>query len=185
MSHYLYSVRDRFHPVHHLRRFAPSRAILKLIDVPVWTKMPGVNWKVRAQLVRHASAVILPGGAEPSISALFSALNREFGISTFWDVGSNVGYYAWLVKSVAPLCQVRLFEPDPNNAALIRATMHRAHLTGAVLREVAVSDGHCERSFVRDDISGLTGGILDFGIDFSRTRVGRQWKHHEGSDGHG
>ncbi len=94
MRNYLHSVRDRFHPVHHLRRFAPSRAILKVIDVPVWTKLPGVNWKVRARLVRHASTIILPGGAEPGISALFFALNRRLGISAFWDVGSNVGYYA-------------------------------------------------------------------------------------------
>src|SRR5215472_5239991 len=99
MSHHLHNVRNRFHPLHRLRRFAPSRFILRAIDIPVWTKMSGVNWKVRARLVRHASAIILPGGPEPGISALFTAIHRELGISSLWDIGSNVGYYAWLVKS--------------------------------------------------------------------------------------
>lgn len=172
MNRWLYHVRDRFHPLNHLRRRAFSRKILRTMDIPVWMKLPGVDRKVRVRLVRHAHAFMLPGGMEPAILALFSATAREIGIRSFWDVGANVGYYTWLTKSIAPNAEVRMFEPDADNAALVRQTLSRSGADGIVLREVAVSDRQDQLRFVRDEISGSTGGIQNTMSDFSQEQWG-------------
>lgn len=171
MNSCLYSVRARFHPLNHLRRHALSRAILRTMDVPIWAKLPGVDWKCRVRLVRHVSSFILSGGAEPDIFALFCAIGQQFRIRSFWDVGANVGYYSWLTKSIAPKAEVRMFEPDPDNLALIHETVRHAWFPGITVREVAVSDTHGARRFARDEVSGSTGGIQETADTYSE----RQW----------
>jgi FkbM family methyltransferase len=121
--------------------------------------------------VRHACFFVLSDGVEPGVSALVTAIGRQFGIRSFWDVGANVGYYSWLVKSITPAAEVRLFEPDPDNLALVRETICRAALVGITVREVAVSDTRGVRCFARDWVSGSTGGILEDGISYSQ----REW----------
>jgi FkbM family methyltransferase len=174
VSCYLYQVRERFHPLNLLRRHKLSRAVLSAIDIPIWVKLPGVRWKAKVRLVRHASFFILSGGVEPGVSALFRAIGRQFGIQSFWDVGANVGYYSWLVKSIAPEAKVRMFEPDPDNLALLRKTMRRAELSEIVVREVAVSDARGRRRFARDEVSGSTGGIEENAITYSERHWGVQ-----------
>lgn len=174
MSGYLYQVRERFHPLNALRRHKLSRAVLSAVDIPIWVKLPGVRWKAKVRLVRHASFFILGGAVEPGIAALFTAIGRQFGIQSFWDVGANVGYYSWLVKSVAPEAKVRMFEPDPENLALVRETMRRTDLSEIVVREVAVSDARGRRRFARDEVSGSTGGIEENAINYSERHWGVQ-----------
>lgn len=171
MNDYLYRFRERFHPLNYLRRYAFGRRVLRAMDIPVWIKLPGVAWKVRVRLVRHASAFLLSGGAEPAILALFSALAHEVGIRTFWDVGANFGYYTWLTKGCAATAEIRMFEPDEDNAELVRQTLHRSGANRILLRTVAVSDRQERRCFVRDEVSGSTGGIQDTMTYFSQ----RQW----------
>jgi len=65
-----------------------------------------------------------------------------------------------------------MFEPDANNAALIRETMHRTPLNGIVLREVAISDTQSRRRFVRDEVAGSTGGIKETLGTFSQDQWG-------------
>jgi FkbM family methyltransferase len=144
---------------------------VRSLDVAVWKKLPGVEWQVRVRLVRHASYFILSGGVEPSIFALFCAIGQQFGIESFWDVGANVGYYSWLTKSIASKAEVRMFEPDPDNLALIRETIRRARLSGVALREVAVSDRIGRKVFIRDAVSGSTGGVEEPGSTYSE----REW----------
>ena len=50
MSRYIYSVRERFHPLNHLRRHSLSRAVLRAMDVPIWATLPGIDWRVRVRL---------------------------------------------------------------------------------------------------------------------------------------
>ena len=56
MNGCLYGLRDRFHPLNRLRRHSFSRKVLRIMDIPVWTKLPGVGWKVRARLVQPRNA---------------------------------------------------------------------------------------------------------------------------------
>jgi len=171
MNSQWYRLRTRLHPLNRLRQHAAGRALLNSIDVAVWKKLPGVEWKVRVRLVRHASAFILAGGVEPGIYALFRALSGQMDLTEFWDVGANIGYYGWLLKSTVPELAVRMFEPEPENVELLRATMLRAGLLGVTLREVAVSDCGGFKTFIRDAVSGSTGGVEEPGTTYSE----RQW----------
>jgi FkbM family methyltransferase len=146
--------------------------LLAVLDVPLWAKPSGVDWKVKVRLVRHASFFILAKGVEPGIVAWFRVIAKEVGLRSFWDVGANVGYYSWLVKSISPLTEVRMFEPDPDNLSLVRETIEHRRLTGVTLREVAVSDMVGPRCFALDTVSGLTGGILEDSIGYSE----REWR---------
>ncbi len=171
MSGYLYRVRERFHPLNVLRRHVLTRAALRAMDVPIWVKLPGVRWETKVRLVRHASFFTLSAGVEPGIFELFCTIRQQFGIRSFWDVGANVGYYTWLVKSIAPEAKIRMFEPDPDNLALVWETIRHANLPDIAVREVAVSDKCGTRCFARDRVSGLTGAIQDNGATYSE----RQW----------
>jgi FkbM family methyltransferase len=171
MRYSLHSVRDRFHPLNHLRRYALSREILSVIDIPVWAKLPGVDWKVRVRFIRHASTFMLTGGVEPGILALSRTIQDQIGIRSFWDVGANIGYYSWLTKSIEPKAEVRMFEPEADNVTLIQETRRRTSLRDITVREVAASDASGQRCFVRDEVSGSTGGIEDGESTFSQ----RQW----------
>lgn len=162
-------IRDRFHPLHRLRRNELLRPLLRRCDVALWMRMPHVHWKVRARALRHASALLLNGGTEPEINALFRVLSRRVPIQSFWDIGSNFGYYGWMVKSLLPNVDIRMFEPDPDNATLIRETSRRAGLSAITVREVVVSDMNGSRSFLRDQVSGLTGSIADGSATFVET----------------
>ncbi len=172
MNFKLGDVRDRFHPLSRLRRYRVSRNLLNACDVPVWMRMPGVEWKVRARLVRHASCVLLPGGVEPEISCLMRTIARETEVRSLWDVGANVGYYSWLVRSLVPDCTLRLFEPEPDNVRLIEQTVRRARLSDVMVRAVAVSDQGGQVSFIRDTVSGFTGGVNTNSSTFSQRNWG-------------
>jgi len=45
MRRYLHTVHDRFHPLKRLRRHALSCSMLRIIDIPVWKKLPGSSGK--------------------------------------------------------------------------------------------------------------------------------------------
>jgi FkbM family methyltransferase len=169
---YIYRIRGRFHPLNHLRRHAFARAVLQAIDVPVWTRLPKVSWKVRVRLVRHACYFALPAGPEPGVSNLFCSIVRHCRIQSFWDVGANIGYYSWLVKSLMPSAHVRMFEPEPDNLWLVGETISRNAILGVTLREVAASDARGICWFARDWISGSTGGVLGDTQSYSE----RQWR---------
>ncbi len=175
MSGSLHRIRARLHPLNRLRRHQFIRRILATADIPIWMTLPGVDRKVRVRLVRHASAFLLPGGVEPSIFSLFKAIAGEIGIRRFWDVGANIGYYTWLTRSASPASEIRMFEPDDDNAKLIRQTLSKVGANGIVLRQVAVSDRRGRLCFVRDEISGSTGGI--------RETLGAFWQEQWGVSG--
>ncbi len=129
MESRLLTIGDRFHPLNRLRRNRAGRAILKACDLLVWVTMPGVHFKVRARLFRHLRIFCSTAGAEPGIVALFRTLASCLGIRSFWDIGANVGYYSWLVKSLAPSAEIRMFEPEADNVMLIRQTIARTPLS--------------------------------------------------------
>jgi FkbM family methyltransferase len=167
MTDYLYAFRERFHPLHHLRRHGFSRAVLRAMDLPIWATLPCVDWRVRVRLVRHAALFAMKCGGEPQVIELFRKISATVAITSFWDIGANIGSYVWFVKSLSPEAQVRMFEPDPDNVWLVQQTLRRAALNGIVLRDVAVSDCGGTKRFERDMIAGSTGNLDDGGNTFS------------------
>ena len=65
-----------------------------------------------------------------------------------------MGYYSWVIKSIEPKAEVRMFEPETENLSLIRETIRRRSLGDITVRDVAVSDASGQRCFVRDEVSG-------------------------------
>jgi FkbM family methyltransferase len=152
-------VRERAHPLYHARRLPPVRALLDRIDVPVWMRLRGIPWPVRARLVSHLGYWMLPLGLEPSVAGLLVAAGALFTPRSFWDVGANFGYYTWLLKACRPELQALMVEPDPANQRLITATLARTPLTGVVLCRYAASDAAGTAPFARDPVSGATGTL--------------------------
>ena len=85
-----YFVRNRFHPLNQLRRYPATRAVLRAIDLPLWTRLPEIAWQVKVRLMQHLSYILLSRGLEPETLALFRAITREFSVRSFWDVGANM-----------------------------------------------------------------------------------------------
>jgi FkbM family methyltransferase len=152
-------VRDRFHPLYHARKVPVIREVLAGVDTPTWARLEGIGWPVRVRRVRHASYVVHSTAPESEIAALACVLVDVLRIARFCDVGANFGYYAWLLKSRSPGLAIELVEPEPENLALIDATLTRTPLPGVVVHRVAASDVSGRAVFQRDVVSGATGSL--------------------------
>jgi FkbM family methyltransferase len=167
------SIRERFHPLHHARSLPILRGALEQCDVATWARVPGIRWRIRVRLVRHASYVLLSHGVEPTITGLMRAVCELFEPRLFWDVGASFGYYGFLLKSLNPNARVVMFEPDPDNIKLMERTLERASIRGIELLPVAASDSTGEATFNVDPIAGSTGTLEDERETFSQRHWGR------------
>jgi FkbM family methyltransferase len=157
----LIRLRERFHPLHRLRR-SPfvARRVLPLFDQPVFIRMHGVGWPVRVRRMRHLSYLVDNRMMEPGIVALFRALQALIRPRVFRDVGANVGFYSWLLMNDDDDLVAVLFEPDPDNLALLRDTVGGAGLAArAELVARAASDRVGEARFVVDAASSATSHL--------------------------
>lgn len=150
------AVRNRCHPLYHARRSSLGRVVIRMVDRPVWLSVPGFGFRVRGRLLTHGLGYSLVGSQEVNPEALVRACVRQFSIRSFWDVGSNFGYYSWLVKSLQPGVEMVLIEPLPANARLIRATLDRNRFSGDLLLVAAASDHAGEGVLRADVLSGAT-----------------------------
>jgi 16S rRNA G1207 methylase RsmC len=103
-------------------------------------RVPGVDWKVRARLASHAGYYLVSTPPELEVAILLSEINRLFKPRSFWDVGANIGYYSWFLKTRNPDLEVRMFEPDPHNVHLLENTMRLNQPSSTMLRPVSVSE---------------------------------------------
>jgi FkbM family methyltransferase len=163
----LKKVRDTWHPLHHLRKFSTVRTIMRLLDVPIWITIYGIKYKVRVRLMRNASYLVNRRTIEPEIVALFLAIYKVFAPKTFWDIGANIGVYSYLLKSLDDKIEVKMFEPDPVNLALIEQTTRRARLGSIDVYPCAVSDEAGIGTFALDSISGATGTLENPALSFT------------------
>lgn len=116
-----------------------------------------IAFPMRARRIQHSG---MRHHYEPLIVEQFRDILRN-PLSSFWDIGANVGYYSWLVKSLRPEVAIEAFEPDPANAGLIRATMTRTRIEGVTLNTMALGDTVGQASFTFDDVSGLAGCVSE------------------------
>jgi hypothetical protein len=93
------TIRERFHPLYHARSLPILRGALEQCDVAAWAPVPGIRWRIRVRLVRHASHFLPSDGVEPTITAFMRAVCEMFESRLCWDVGANFGYYGFLLKS--------------------------------------------------------------------------------------
>lgn len=152
-------IRERFHPLYRARQVPIIRELLARADKPIWRKLDDITFPVRVRAVRHATYIVTGRSPERGLSALIRALVATAPPARFCDVGANFGYYGLLVKSLSPHSEVLLIEAEPDNVALIEATMERGSHDGVELHALALSDERGNAMFFRDRVSGSTGSL--------------------------
>lgn len=159
MTRVLIAFRTRVHPLHRLRRIAAIRVLLAALDVPLSRRLKGLAWPIRLRLIRHLSLLVDSRISEPGVYALFVTLARTASPVVFWDVGANIGFYSLLILSADPEARAVMFEPDPDNCALIRRTLADGKIARAQLVDAAAGTADGMAAFFADRISGLTGSL--------------------------
>ena len=151
-------MRERYHPVHAMRRVPALRRLAQLCDRQVWARIHGVSHPVRLYVLRNGSYLLNRRSPEPRIAALVLAVLDAYDIKSFWDVGANIGYYSWLISSAQPAVRVLAVEPDPVNFAVLVQTRRHAP-PGVEVLNVAVSEQDGTATFLVDNVSGATGTL--------------------------
>jgi FkbM family methyltransferase len=155
----LQQLRERFHPLYYARKSATGRFVTRLLDLPVWLSIPDVSFKVRGRLVTHGLAFAAIGSQELGSEALALACIDRLKLESFWDVGANIGYYSWLLKSASPGLRVVLFEASPANAELVRSTLKRNQLPDVELIAAGASDCQGDGYLRVDSLAGATSTL--------------------------
>jgi len=148
----------RLHPVYRLRQYALGRTLLRQLDGEVWLRPDSIAFPIRGRRIQHSA---MWHGYEPNVRTALGRIVRDRELESFWDIGANNGFYSWLLKTMQPAVQVESFEPDPRNAALMRATMHHTHIEGITLNEMALGDRCGVAQFTFDDVSGMAGCVTE------------------------
>jgi FkbM family methyltransferase len=161
MQSLILAIREKYHPLHHLRRFRGFQRLTALLDVPVPIRLPLIDHPVYVSLSKNFAFVASRRFAGEEKEQLnFVRLITLGKFVSFYDIGANVGIYGFMFRNMNPAGRVTMFEPDPSNAALISKTIARQKFRNVQLIEAAVSDRGGTTSFRLDGVSGATGGIV-------------------------
>ncbi|MCE0496750.1 MAG: FkbM family methyltransferase [Methylacidiphilales bacterium] len=152
-------IRDHFHPLWRLRRFAWFRRLQAWIDFPVSYQEGKI--KVSLFWLRNFGHLIADRSAEKRMKHCFKAILAGYQPNCFWDIGASIGDYSWRVANWSDTIDIWMFEPDVQNIKLLGRTIDRNRLGRISLYPVAVSDRNGTLEFMVDPISGATGSILD------------------------
>ena len=152
-------IRNKFHPLWHLRSYGLFRIIQRYVDIPISVHLYNIDWKVSVRLMRHMSWIFNSEFYEPRITSLILAIDKVIKPKIFWDIGANIGYYSWLLMSHNKDIEVVLFEPDSDNIQLLRRTIKCINLDKAQIIGKAVSDKNGNDIFLVDDISSMVGRV--------------------------
>lgn len=152
-------IRNRWHPLWRLRKSRIYRYIQKNIDFIIFINMPKTKDKVAIKFLRDFSWLSNSANNEPEIVSAFKLVLNTMQPKTFWDIGSNIGFYSWFVRQYPSIKNIVLFEPDPTNYALIQKTILKNNILICEAINIAVSDKTGEANFVIDEASGATGSL--------------------------
>ena len=155
----LNSVRERFHPIFHLKRTWIGRSTIYALDRPVSLHVQPLQFRIYGRLLTHGLGLAAAGSLERNPEALFRACFDTLHLQSFWDVGAHIGMYSWLAKQSGSDVRIVMFEPFPENTGLIHQTIRRNGFTGIGIREVAISDKAGTATFHTDVLSGATGSL--------------------------
>ena len=150
-------IRNHFHPLWRLRRLAWYRALQKRLDFPVLIKNGPVHFWV--MFLRDFTYVAPIKGGEEGERVVFDKIMRSVDITHVFDVGANVGSYAWHALGIKPDTNVYLFEPDPTNIRLLKKTIQLNRFTRVQLWPGVLSSSKNPRDFIVDEVSGATGSL--------------------------
>jgi FkbM family methyltransferase len=160
-------IRDRYHPLYHLRRFALFQKATRWLDVPIAIRFPDIAHPVYVSLSKNLSFVISGGTViEEQERKNFSRLVKAGSFRRFFDVGANIGPYGFMFQTIVEDGATVMFEPDEDNAGLIRHTLAGTAASGIELVQASASDADGILTFYKDELSGSTGSIEGSGDSF-------------------
>jgi FkbM family methyltransferase len=152
-------LRERFHPLWRLRQQAWYRRLQGKLDFAVPARRGRIKFYV--MFLRDFAVLAPHQGAEAVSRGMFGRMIKELGATHFFDIGANVGTYAWSARELLPEIEVFLFEPDPVNVKLLKRTIARNALAGVQLWEGVVAGQSGTRTFLVDEASGTVGSLRD------------------------
>jgi FkbM family methyltransferase len=153
-------IRERYHPLFHLRRFQIFQKLTHCFDWPLAIRFPSISHPVYVSLSKNLTFVLSRGTVgEERERQNFIAIVKKGGFRRFYDVGANIGLYGFMFRTIISNGVVTMFEPDEDNAELIQRTISSARLLEVQLVQAAVSDCDGTLTFYKDDLSGATGSI--------------------------
>ena len=107
-------------------------------------------------------------GYEYSVISIFMELLKE--VTTFFDVGANLGYYSLVGKAINPLVKIIAFEPMPGPQNYFKKNLALNSFNDIVLEPLALSNNEGEMEFtsvinrkfahVKDQLTG-DGSLFD------------------------
>jgi FkbM family methyltransferase len=160
LTKFAQEVRERYHPLFHLRKVALFRWVIGKLHFPIAIRIDGISHPVCVDFARNLSWVLSSGQVpESQERANFVKLTESAGCKSMYDVGANVGLYGFMFTSANASRHVLMFEPDNMNARLLQATLRRFQLCNCELVEAAVCDKEGVLTFHSDSLSGATGSI--------------------------
>lgn len=150
-------------PLHSLRKKKYFQSLLKSKwNRPIKCNL-GLPFKVALRPFTHASILLKPKSLEPEIQILIrdiiAFLEKAQDKGHFYDIGANVGWYSWLVRSITKKREILAFEPDPLNLELLAMTQAHAQLKNFKIESVALSNHAGNKVFFQDSITSATGSI--------------------------
>jgi FkbM family methyltransferase len=166
-------IRDNFHPLWHLRRNSTVfRWATQNVRIKIGVRIKNVDHKVYVDLLRNPHLVSSPNKYERQDLELMIDLVSRLKLKRMFDVGANLGVYAFTFSATAQEGRVVAFEPDLVNAGLFEATNTRCPRHNVLLERKAVAEAQGSALFLTDTMSGATGSLRLEDSSFSERNYG-------------
>jgi FkbM family methyltransferase len=155
-------LRSNFHPLWRLRRSRCFPWVERIFERTVFRRLDHLPHVVALRRLRDLSWWVGGANLEPDTRHFMSRLLTERSVSVFYDIGANIGFYSWFVRTLQPGVELVLVEPDPMNASLIRLTMQAKEMERVRLIQAALCATEGTVNFIRDGLTGATGHLEEF-----------------------
>jgi len=160
LTELILKIRDRYHPLFYMRKLSLFRKVMSQLNFPIAIRIDGISHPICVSFSRNLSWVLSNGKVvEAEERASFVRLTTMAGCKLLYDIGANVGLYAFMFAGADANRNAVLFEPDPVNAKLLMNSMHRFAVRNCKLIDAAVSDKDGTLTFHSDSVSGSTGTL--------------------------
>ena len=151
-------IRNRFHPIYWLLGFRLFRLIFKFKII--YLKKTKKFGKSFIYLPRSLNLLININQYEKETFDFINKINPKINLenSSFVDIGGNIGLYSLYFKNKYN-SKIYIFEPDKDNATLLRKTKKINKFSNFIIYQKALSNKKIKKNFLIDDISGSTGTL--------------------------
>ena len=157
MKNLLKFIREKYHPLWHIRRIRWLNSLFQKLDFPVCFKDKVTGFKIWVYWYRDMPYLLDTSIMEAEVKDAFDLVLETCRVDSFWDIGANIGYFSWFISSRLTNKDIVMFEPFSTNFKLIEKTISSNCFDKVVLVKKAISNETGRATFMADDLSGATG----------------------------